>query len=75
MLVSPLIAVLAAILLQSDGYAYATGAPIDDACLAFNQLAYLAGAVLSPVNDGSIAEEVDGIPRGRREHKVHGQNE
>ena len=75
MLVSPLIAVLAAILLQSDGYAFATGAPIVVACLAFNQLAYLAGAVLSPDNDGSIAEEVDGIPRGRREHKVHGQNE
>ena len=54
---SPLIAVLAAIVLQSD------------------QIAYLTGAVLSPDHDGSMAEEVDGIPRGRREHKVHGQNE
>ena len=75
MLVSPLIAVLAAIVLQSDGYAFATGAPIVAACLAFNQIAYLTGAVLSPDRDGSMAEEVDGIPRGRREHEVHGQNE
>ena len=75
MLVSPLIAVLAAIVLQSDGYAFATGAPIVVACLALNQIAYLTGAVLSPDHDGSMAEEVDGIPRGRREHKVHGQNE
>ncbi|MGY3695169.1 hypothetical protein ACVIGA_005249 [Bradyrhizobium sp. USDA 3240] len=75
MLVSPLIAVLAAIVLQSDGYAFATGAPIVVACLAFNQIAYLAGAVLSPDKHASMAEEVDGIPRGRREHKVYGQNE
>ncbi|MHC2331406.1 hypothetical protein [Bradyrhizobium sp. USDA 4454] len=75
MLVSPLIAVLAAIVLQSDGYAFATGAPIVVACLAVNQIAYLAGALLSPDNDGSIAEEIDGIPGRRREHKVHGQNE
>ncbi|WP_223966108.1 hypothetical protein ACE103_39170 [Bradyrhizobium sp. ma5] len=75
MLVSPLIAVPAAIVLQSDGYAFATGAPIVVACLAFNQIAYLAGAVLSPDNHASMAEEIDGIPRGRREHKVHGQNE
>ncbi|WP_342724878.1 hypothetical protein AAFG07_38940 [Bradyrhizobium sp. B097] len=68
MLVSPLIAVLAAIVLQSDGYAFATGAPIVVACLAFNQIAYLAGAVLSPDHDGSMAEEVDGTPRGRREN-------
>ncbi|MBR0894157.1 hypothetical protein JQ616_04280 [Bradyrhizobium tropiciagri] len=75
MLVSPLIAVLAAIVLQSDGYAFATGAPIVVACLAFNQIAYLAGALLSPENDGSIAQEIDGIPDRRREHKVHSQNE
>ncbi|UFX44688.1 hypothetical protein HAP47_0037930 [Bradyrhizobium sp. 41S5] len=75
MLLSPLIAVLAAIVLQSDGYAFATGAPITVACLAFNQIAYLTGAVLLPDHDGSMAEEVDGIPGGRRENKVHGQNE
>lgn len=75
MLVSPLIAVLAAIMLQSDGFAFATGAPIVVACLAFSQFAYLAGALLLPENDGSIAEEIDGIPGGRREHKIHGQNE
>ncbi|WP_461333517.1 hypothetical protein [Bradyrhizobium embrapense] len=75
MLVSPLIAVVAAIVLQSDGYAFATGAPIVVACLAFNQIAYLAGAVLAPDSDVSIAEEADGIPGGLREHKVHGQNE
>ncbi|MHC2433501.1 hypothetical protein [Bradyrhizobium sp. USDA 4451] len=75
MLVSPLIAVLAAIVLQSDGYAFATGGPIVVACLAFNQIAYLAGALLSPENDGSIVQEVDGIPGRRGKHKVHGQNE
>ncbi|WP_246667614.1 hypothetical protein [Bradyrhizobium macuxiense] len=74
MLVSPLIAVLAAIVLQSDGYAFATGAPIVVACLAFNQIAYLVGALLSPDND-SMAEEIDGVPRRGREHKIHGQNE
>ncbi|MGN8545516.1 hypothetical protein ACQPTN_11495 [Bradyrhizobium sp. 13971] len=48
MLESPLVAVLAAIVLQSDGFSFATGAPIVVACLAFNQFAYLAGALLSP---------------------------
>ena len=75
MLVSPLIAVLAAIVLQSDGYAFATGAPIVVACLAFSQFAYLAGALLSPEHGGSIAQEIDGVPGGGRQHKVHGQNE
>ncbi len=75
MLVSPLIAVLAAIVLQSDGFAFATGAPVVVACLAFSQFAYLAGALISPESDGSIAEEIDGGPGRRREHKVHGQND
>ena len=72
---SPLIAVLAAIVLQSDGYAFATGAPILVACLAFSQIAYLAGALLLPDNDGSMAEEIDGVPRRGREHKINGQNQ
>ena len=75
MLVSPLIAVLAAIVLQSDGYAFATGAPILVACLAFSQIAYLAGALLLPDNDGSMAEEIDGVPRRGREHKINGRNQ
>lgn len=75
MLVSPLIAVLAAIVLQSDGYAFATGAPILVACLAFSQIAYLAGALLLPDNDGSMAEEIDGVPRRGGEHKINGQNQ
>ena len=75
MLVSPLIAVLAAIVLQSDGYAFATGAPILVACLGFSQIAYLAGALLLPDNDGSMAEEIDGVPRRGREHKINGQNQ
>lgn len=75
MLVSPLIAVLAAIVLQSDGYAFATGAPILVACLAFSQIAYLAGALLLPDNDGSMAEEIDGVPRRGRGHKINGQNQ
>ena len=75
MLVSPLIAVLAAIVLQSDGYAFTTGAPILVACLAFSQFAYLAGALLLPDNDGSMAEEIDGVPRRGREHKINGQNQ
>ncbi len=75
MLVSPLIAVLAAIVLQSDGYAFATGAPILVACLAFSQIAYLAGALLLPDDDGSMAGEIDGVPRRGREHKINGQNQ
>ena len=66
---------LAAIVLQSDGYAFATGAPILVACLAFSQIAYLAGALLLPDNDGSMAEEIDGVPRRGREHKINGQNQ
>ncbi|MTV18531.1 hypothetical protein FDV58_30200 [Bradyrhizobium elkanii] len=73
MLESPLVAVLAAIVLQSDGFAFATGAPIVVACLAFNQFAYLAGAFLS--NNDSMAEEIDGLPDRRGEHDIHGQNE
>lgn len=75
MLVSPLIAVLAAIVLQSVGFAFATGAPVVVACLAFSQFAYLAGALLSPENVGSVAEEIDGSPGRRRKHKIHGQND
>ena len=73
MLVSPLIAVFTAIVLQSDGFAFATGAPIVVACLAFGQLAYLVGAVLAPEVDGSVAEEIDGVPGGHREHQIRRQ--
>ncbi|WP_225163948.1 hypothetical protein [Bradyrhizobium sp. BRP56] len=75
MLESPLVAVLAAIVLQSDGFSFATGAPIVVACLAFNQFAYLAGALLSPEINGSMAEEIDGLPDRRGEHDIRGQNE
>ncbi|WP_338695354.1 hypothetical protein V5279_04230 [Bradyrhizobium sp. 26S5] len=73
MLVSPLIAVLAAVMLQSDGFSFATGAPLVVACLAFSQLAYLAGALLPPEADGSVAEEIDGVPGGHREHQIRRQ--
>ncbi len=75
MLVSPLIAVLAAIVLQSGGFTFATGAPIVVACLAVNQIAYLTGGMLSMENDSSMAEEIDGIPGRGRQHKIHGQND
>lgn len=73
MLVSPLIAVFTAIVLQSDGFAFATGAPIVVACLAFSQLAYLVGALLSAEADGSVVEEIDGVPGGHREHQIRRQ--
>ncbi|MGY4475945.1 hypothetical protein [Bradyrhizobium sp. USDA 3364] len=75
MLVSPLIAVLAAIVLQSGGFTFATGAPIVVACLAVNQIAYLTGGMLTLENDGSMAEETDGIPGRGREHEIHGQKD
>lgn len=74
MLASPLIAVISAIVLQSHGFAFTTGAPLVASCLALSQCAYLAGVLLAPTG-GSIAEEIDGIPDGSRQHKIHGQNE
>lgn len=56
MLVSPLIAVVSAIALQVDGVELAASAPLVTGCLALSQLAYLAGAFLSPEIDGPIAE-------------------
>jgi hypothetical protein len=73
-LASPLIAVISAIMLQSHGFAFATGAPLVACCLALSQCAYLAGVLLAPT-DGSVTEEINGIPGGGREHKIHGQNE
>jgi len=68
MLASPLIAVLSAIVLQSGGFGFAAGASLAVGCLVLSQLAYLAGAFLSPELAGSVAEEIDGAPGRHREH-------
>ncbi|QOZ29510.1 hypothetical protein XH93_04825 [Bradyrhizobium sp. CCBAU 51753] len=71
MLVSPAVALLAAIVLQSNGFGVALVVGSLVAC----QLAYLAGMSFAPRADSSMAEEIDGAPGGQRQQQIRGKKE
>ncbi|WP_246799485.1 hypothetical protein [Bradyrhizobium sp. CCBAU 51753] len=71
LLVSPAVALLAAIVLQSNGFGVALVVGSLVAC----QLAYLAGMSFAPRADSSMAEEIDGAPGGQRQQQIRGKKE
>ncbi|MCC8938486.1 hypothetical protein H8A99_18905 [Bradyrhizobium sp. Arg68] len=75
MLVSPAVALLAAIVLQSNGFGFAGGVALVVGSLVACQLAYLAGMSFAPRADSSMAEEIDGAPGGQRQQQIRGKKE
>ncbi|WP_342735463.1 hypothetical protein [Bradyrhizobium sp. B117] len=74
-LVSPAIAILAAIVLQSSNFGFWTGIPIVVSCLLVGQLAYLAGAFHLHRGELSMQDDANGEP-GKYSHRHIGdQNE
>ncbi|WFU72161.1 hypothetical protein [Bradyrhizobium sp. CB2312] len=74
-LVSPAIAILAAIVLQSSNFGFWTGVPIVVSCLLVGQLAYLAGAFHLHRGELSMQDDANGEP-GKYSHRHIGdQNE
>ncbi|WP_234682083.1 hypothetical protein [Bradyrhizobium monzae] len=72
---SPLIAVVAAIILRAYAFGMMAGVTVIAICLAVSQLAYFATTYLRYARDVSPHDEVDGEPgevgeqKIRREHK------
>lgn len=75
LLVSPAIAVLAAIVLQTYGFGFWTGIPIIIGCLTACQLAFMVGA-FQRHNGGILAQDdSDGAPGHDGQHGIGGENE
>ncbi|MEN3351373.1 MAG: hypothetical protein V7632_5008 [Bradyrhizobium sp.] len=75
MLLSPAVALLAAIVLQSNDFGFAGGVGLVLGCLVACQLAYLAGMVFAPQVESSMAEEIDGAPGRHSEQQIGGKKE
>jgi hypothetical protein len=73
-LVSPLIAVLAAIVLQVSAFRFAVGVPLIVGCLVVSQLAYLAMAFHLHKGELSIQDEADSDPDECGERNIRGKN-
>jgi hypothetical protein len=65
-LVSPVTAILAAIVLQSTGFGFWIGIPIMVGCLVLGQVAYLAAAFYRQRGGLSVQDDVDGQPGEHR---------
>ncbi|QOG23552.1 hypothetical protein FOM02_03995 [Bradyrhizobium sp. SEMIA] len=75
MLVSPAIALLAAIVLQSSNFGFWTGIPVVVGCLMVGQLAYLAGAFHLQTGELSMQDDADGEPGKHSQRRIGDQNE
>lgn len=74
LLVSPAIAVLAAIVLQTYDFGFWTGIPIVIGCLTACQLAYLVSAFQR--HNGVLAQhDSDGAPSNDGQHGIGDENE
>ncbi len=61
-LVSPVTAILAAIVLQNAGFGFWMGIPIVVGCLVFGQITYVAAAFYMQRGGFSVQDDVDGKP-------------
>ena len=68
LLISPMIAILAAIVLQTADFGFWTGIPIIVGCLVVSQLAYLLTTFAMYSGELSVQDEIDGTP-GKRGHR------
>jgi hypothetical protein len=73
-LVSPLIAVLSAVVLRIYEFGLVAGVTVIAICLAACQLAYLAATYLLHARDISSHDEVDGEPGEISEQKIRRQH-
>ena len=69
LLISPMIAILAAIVPQTADFGFWTGMPIIVGCLIVSQLAYLLTTFAMYSGELSVQDEVDGTP-GKRGHRA-----
>ena len=75
LLISPTIAILATVVLQTADFGFRTGIPIVVACLVVNQMAYLLASFVMYRGLLSAQDEVDGSPGERGERDVRGEDE
>jgi hypothetical protein len=73
-LISPLIALLAAIVLHFYGFGLVAGVTIITACLVVSELAYLGATYLLHRREISLEDEIDGSPGEQREQGVRRQH-
>ena len=69
-MISPLIAVFAAIILRVYDFGMMAGVTVIAVCLAVSQLAYFATTYLRYARDVSPHDEVDGEPSDESEQKI-----
>lgn len=75
LLISPLLAIVAAVVLQTSDFGLWTGVPIVVACLVVSQMAYLLTTLVLYRGELSIQDQVDGAPGKRGERDVADQGE
>jgi hypothetical protein len=75
LLVSPLIAILAAIVLRSYDFGFAASVPVIVGCLVVSQIAYMAMTFHLYREKLSVQDETDGAPSEHGEQNVRDQNE
>lgn len=73
-LISPVIALLAAIILHLYGFGLVAGVTIITACLVVSELAYLGATYLMHRREISVQDEIDGTPSEQREQGVRRQH-
>jgi hypothetical protein len=73
-LISPLIALLAAIILHIYGFGLVAGVTIITACLVVSELAYLGATYLMHRREISLQDEIDGAPREQSEQSIRRQH-
>ncbi|MGT2440657.1 hypothetical protein ACU4GH_38200 [Bradyrhizobium betae] len=73
-LISPLIALFAAIILHIYEFGLIAGVTIITACLVVSELAYLAATYLMHRREISLQDEIDGAPGEQSEQSVRRQH-
>ncbi|WP_157195831.1 hypothetical protein [Bradyrhizobium sp. YR681] len=73
-LISPLIALLAAIILHIYGFGLFAGVAIITACLVASELAYLGATYLMHRREISLQDEIDGDPGEQGEDGIRRQH-
>lgn len=73
-LISPLIAVLAAIVLHIYEFGIVAGVTVVTACLVASELAYLSATYLMHRNEISVQDDIDGDPSEQSEQKIRRQH-
>ncbi|WP_271575027.1 hypothetical protein [Bradyrhizobium sp. CCBAU 11361] len=74
-LVSPAIAVLAAIVFQASGFGFFAGVSVIIGCLFVGQIGYLLAAFCLHKGDISVQDEADGDPSEHRHQDVHDKHQ